>query len=84
MRDDYNAVWKEILDVYLPHGLEFLRPETFARSDWSKGFVSLKTQFPRLRLTGKWGSKHVDKLFRVTLRDGQTRTLYIHIELQRS
>jgi hypothetical protein len=82
MSDDYDSPWKEILDVYFPEFLAFAFPEIHREIDWSRGYVSLDKELPKILRKAKTGRRVVDKLIKVWRLDGEKQVVFIHVELQ--
>lgn len=80
----YDAVWKEIIERFLPEFLRYFVPALAELIDWSPEapihFLDkeLQTILPK----GSSGPGRVDKLVQVHLRDGKDAHLLIHIEIQ--
>ena len=81
-QDSYDGPWKAILDDYLQDFLEVCFPEVAAAIDWTQPIESLEQEIAQLAPDGPTGQQHVDKLFRVHLRDGTKSLILIHIEVQ--
>lgn len=79
---DFDGAWKEILDELLELCFALLFPRAHAAIDWSRGVEMLDKEFQKLVSDSKVGRRYVDKLVKVWLRNGQSRWLLIHIELQ--
>jgi hypothetical protein len=82
VRHQFDSPWKDILDAYLPQFIEFFFPELYPLIDWSKGYDMLDKELQAIINNKKMGKRFVDKLVRVTLRDGNKKWLLIHIEVQ--
>ncbi len=80
--DDQDSAWKELLDECLPDCLEFLFPKIFGAIDWSRPWVSRDKELARLKPPLPGGKLYADKLYQVWLKDGQSKWLLIHAEVQ--
>jgi hypothetical protein len=82
MPTDFDSPWKEALDEFFEPFLALLFPHVHEVIDWSRGYESLDTELQQILRDADQGRKHVDKLMKVWLRDGQEKWLLIHIEVQ--
>lgn len=46
--DDYDSLWKEILDSYLPSFFAFFFPPVEAEIDWDRGYEFLNAELPKI------------------------------------
>lgn len=81
-RHDLDSPWKDVLDRYFPAFLELLFPEIHAAIDWQVRIQHLDSELRRLLRAARTGGRRVDKLVRVTRRDGQPLLVLIHVEIQ--
>ena len=84
MNDDYDSPWKKAVEVYLPEFMEFYFSDAYSEIDWSKEYVFLDQELQAVVQDAELGKRFVDKLVRVTLRNGDEHWIYIHIEVQGS
>ena len=83
IRNDFDAFWKEALDGFLPEFLALVVPQLHRAIDWSHPYESLESEFQALfPTTDRAGRLFVDRLYRVTLSDGSTARLLLHVEVQ--
>jgi len=80
-RNDFDGAWKTALDRYLQEFLALFFPAIHGDVDWSREPEALDSEFQQLS-RGLRVRRHVDKLFKVHLRDGQAAWVLIHIEFQ--
>ncbi len=80
--DDYDSPWKEAIERHLPDFLQFFFPTAHAQIDWTQPFVFLDQELRSVVRHAETGKRQVDKLVRVTRKDGQTDWAYIHLEVQ--
>src|SRR4051794_10038312 len=80
---DYDSPWKEALDRYFERCLFFF-PRAHADIDWARGHEMLEKELQPIVRPAKHGRRYVDKLVKVWLKDGQERSLLIHLEVQAS
>ncbi|MCS6919599.1 MAG: hypothetical protein NZM28_07500, partial [Fimbriimonadales bacterium] len=82
-RRGFDEAWKYALLAFFPECLLLLFPQVYHLIDWTQPIEFLNTNLYRLapRARGKrWQT--VDVLAKVHCRDGTTRLLLIHIEIQ--
>jgi Putative transposase, YhgA-like len=79
---DYDNPWKESLDAFFPQFMEFFYPVAYSEIDWSKGYISLDKELPKIVRDAKLGKRLADKLVKVTLKNGKKAIIIIHIEIQ--
>jgi len=80
--DDFDSPWKDALHHYLRYFLAFFFSDIETEIDWSRGYESLDKEFQQIVRRAKVGKRLADKLFKVWLRDGSERWLFIHVEVQ--
>ena len=78
----YDDTWKEALEKYLPAFLALCFPDLHQIIDWSQPYRSLDAQLQEIVRDAKLGTRLADKLFQVTLVEGVTTWLLIHVEAQ--
>jgi hypothetical protein len=81
-RTDLDSPWKDVLDRYFPAFLELLFPDIHAAIDWQVRTQHLDSELRRLLRAARTGGRRVDKLVRVTHRDGQPLLVLVHVEIQ--
>ncbi|MCU0490823.1 MAG: DUF4351 domain-containing protein [Chloroflexaceae bacterium] len=79
---DFDAAWKEALETFFPAFLAFFFPAIHTDVDWSQPIVWLDTELQQVAPEDRTGKQRVDKLVRVTRRDGSPLLVLIHIEIQ--
>ncbi len=82
MRTNHDTPWKKSLRYFLPECLRELFPWVYEMIDWSRKIVWLDNELTRLKLDGSSDEWRVDKLVQVWLKSGESRWLWIHIEIQ--
>jgi hypothetical protein len=70
------------LEQFLAPVLLLCFPHVEAQIDWSRPFESLDTELHEIMRGQGAGRMHVDKLFRVWLRNGEPREILLHVEVQ--
>ena len=84
MADDYDSPWKEVIERYFPDFLHFYFPHAHAQIDWSESPLFLEQELRAVVQDAELGTRFVDKLVRVTLRDKEAEWIYVHLEVQGS
>lgn len=82
--DDYDTPWKDAVMRYFREFMAFYFPQAHDTIDWRQPRSFLDQELAQVVRDARLGRRRLDKLVRVTGRDGEARTLYIHIEIQRS
>ena len=80
--DEYDSPWKEAIEHYFSAFMAFYFPEAFAEIDWSKEPIFLDQELQAVVRDAELGKRFVDKLIRVSLRNGDEKWIYIHVEVQ--
>jgi len=80
---DIDINLKEIISELFEPFVEFCMPDIYEEINFNEAYEFLEQEFPKL-MKGKYkkGTKINDKLVKVTLKNGERKYLYIHIELQ--
>src|SRR5688572_30552069 len=79
---DFDGPWKDVLDQYFPHFLEFFFPAIWADIDWPKGYEFLDKELSQVVPEAELGKGVVDKLVKVWRNDGAENWLLLHVEVQ--
>ena len=77
----FDEAWKKVIERFFPHFLRFFVPQLYEDVDFSKWFF-LDKEMEQLAQRSLKGSKFVDKLVQVYLKDGSERWILVHIEVQ--
>ncbi len=77
-----DSPWKEALEKYFRPFMELFFPEIHDDIDWKKGYTFLDKELEKIVRDAKAGTRRVDKLVRVHLRNGKKTLILIHIEIQ--
>lgn len=80
--DQYDSPWKEAIEQYFPEFMSFYFPDAHKEIDWSKEHVFLDQELRAVVQDAELGSRFVDRLVRVNIRNGDESWIYIHIEVQ--
>ncbi len=81
-KSDYDGAWKEALHAYFEGFLALLWPELHKQVDWSFAPVFLDKELQQITRIIKRGSRRVDILVEVRLRNGKSALALIHVEIQ--
>lgn len=81
-RAQTDIAWKEILRLYLKDFFERCWPVAYQQVDWNRPYEFLEQEFQAIGIKEKFGTKIVDKLFKLYLKNGQEQWVLCHIELQ--
>ncbi|MEO0319010.1 MAG: hypothetical protein RL404_2687 [Pseudomonadota bacterium] len=82
MADDYDSPWKEAIASGFADFIGFYFPAVHTLIDWSQPFVFLEQELRSVLPEDGPQSSFVDKLVRVSRRDGQLEWVFVHIEIQ--
>lgn len=81
-REDFDSPWKEVIESYFQEFLAFLFPMAHTLIDWDKDFVFLDQEFRSVTRNAQFSRRSVDKLVRVSLKNGDELWIYLHVEIQ--
>ncbi len=79
---DFDGVWKEALQSWLPECMSLFWPAIHARIDWSVPPAFLHQELQRLHQVARHGARRTDLLVRLRLCDGTMALLLVHLEIQ--
>ena len=79
---EFDAPWKIALAWKLDEAIALCFPRLYPEIDWSQPWEDLESELPQLAPAHAEGKHTVDKLFKVRLKTGADRLLYIHLEIQ--
>lgn len=82
MGDEFDSPWKEVIEGYFGQFLHFYFPQVFAEVDWNQPYLFLDKELLAVGRDAEIGTRYVDKLARVTRRDGSSEWIYLHLEVQ--
>ncbi len=81
-----DELWKRVIEKLFPDFVAFFLPDLLPLVDFSKPYSFLDKEldklFPESSSKSKRGRRHVDKLAKVCLKDGQEQWVLIHAEIQ--
>lgn len=81
-RRRYDSPWKTIIEALFPEFVQMLVPAAHGEIDWSVPVRFLDKEFARVARGARAGSRAVDRLAEVALRDGGQTWVLVHIEVQ--
>ncbi|MEC4886752.1 MAG: Rpn family recombination-promoting nuclease/putative transposase [Scytonema sp. PMC 1070.18] len=79
---NYDESWKVAIEQYFEAFVAFFFPEAHQEIAWERGYEFLDKEFNQIVRDAEIGTRFVDKLFKVWLRDGSEAWLLLHIEIQ--
>jgi hypothetical protein len=82
--DEYDTPWKDALTRYFPEFMAFYFRDAHEQIDWQRPCVFLEQELAQVTRDAELGCKRVDKLVRVTKRDGADECVFVHIDVQGS
>lgn len=82
LRNEYDPAWKQILDVYFKDFMALCWPQKYVLVDWDKRYTCLDNQLQKILKNAAISNRIVDKLFKVSLLNGQETCILIHLEIQ--
>ncbi|MCH8293378.1 cytosolic protein [Candidatus Poribacteria bacterium] len=78
----FDEAWKKVIERFFPQFLQFFVPELYEMVDFNKPFTFLDKEMEQLAQKSLKGSKFVDKLVKVFLKDGSEEWILVHVEVQ--
>ncbi len=81
-RSEQDTAWKEILDAYFSDFINYCLPSLGQLIDWQAPVISLDKELQAITKGSDTGKRLLDKLFRVSLQDGNAQWILIHVEVQ--
>ncbi|MFL9449959.1 hypothetical protein AB0758_02270 [Tolypothrix bouteillei VB521301_2] len=79
---NYDESWKVAIEQYFEPFVAFFFPEAHREIAWERGYEFLDKEFTQIIRDAEIGTRFVDKLLKVWLRDGEEAWLLLHIEIQ--
>jgi hypothetical protein len=79
---EFDAPWKEALDVYFRQFAELLFPHLVGDVDWERTVEFLDKELQKIVPEAEAGRGSVDKLVRVWTRSGLPQDVLVHVEVQ--
>ncbi len=79
---DYDGGWKQIINAHLKDFVEFFWPAAYADIDWERPYEFLEQELLSIGIPEIIGKHHIDKLFKVFLKNGKEQWILLHIEIQ--
>ena len=80
--DHYDSPWKDMLEHAFPEFMAFFFPSAHAEIDWARGHKFKNTELRQVVRDAELGKRFADALVEVSLRDGEHKWIYVHIEVQ--
>ncbi len=83
LRDDFDGAWKNMLsERRFADFIAFFLPDVYPQIDWTRPPVFLEQELRSVTRKTKRGTRSVDRLAQVWLRDGTEQWVLVHIEIQ--
>lgn len=79
---EYDSPWKNIIEQFFPDFMEFFFPQINEQIDWTLNYEFLDQELQKVVRESLTKTRRVDKLVKVSLKNGKEQLLYIHIEVQ--
>ncbi len=77
-----DPAWKEIIETFFPDFMHFCLPDLARQINWNIPWQTLDGELHALTKDADVGTRFVDKLFKVFLKNGQEQWILVHIEIQ--
>jgi hypothetical protein len=81
-KSKYDSPWKDILEIYFEHFLQFFFPDIHSAIDWTQPIEFLNKELKQVTRDAEVGRRYADTLAKVYRLNGQVSYLYIHVEIQ--
>ncbi|MCX6360725.1 MAG: cytosolic protein [Armatimonadetes bacterium] len=81
-RRRFDSPWKTVLEALFEEFLQLFVPDAYADIDWAVAPLFLDKEFRQATRGARVGSRAVDQLVEVALRDGSATWVLVHIEIQ--
>lgn len=82
--DEYDTPWKDAVTRYFAEFMAFYFSEAYHQIDWQLPCVFLEQELAQVTRDAELGCRRVDKLVRVSRRDGGHECVFVHIDVQGS
>ena len=79
---DYDAAWKDVIETHFEPFMQFFYPHIHKDIDFSIAPEILSQELRKIEPSSKLGKRRADILIKVSLKNGKTRCIFIHIEVQ--
>lgn len=83
-KNDFDSPWKDVLEAYFSHFLEFFFPDIYRDIDWSQSHEFLDTELQQIVRDAELGKRFADRLVKVWRLSGEECWVLIHIEVQQN
>ncbi|HAX72437.1 MAG TPA: hypothetical protein DCY20_02805 [Firmicutes bacterium] len=85
-KHDFDSAWKTILEAFEEELVELLYPEIYSKIDWNLQSESLDNELLEIQkeIFNQEDAEKIisDKIIKVTLKDNDSKILFIHVEVQ--
>ncbi len=79
---DYDSVWKEAIEAYFQAFVRIYFPTLYRKIDWKAGFKFMDKELRKIIAETGTRPNQVDKLVEVKFKNGGSRLIWLHIEVQ--
>jgi hypothetical protein len=79
---NYDEAWKAAIEQYFEAFVAFFFPEAHQAIAWERGYEFLDQELQQIVMDAEAGTRFVDKLLKVWLKDGEEAWLLLHLEIQ--
>ena len=79
---DYDGLWKNLIEELFREFMQYFAPDLYPEIDFEKGATFINPELHQLFIENKKGRKYADKLVQVSLRNGEEKYIFVHIEIQ--
>jgi hypothetical protein len=79
---NYDEAWKAAIEQYFEAFVAFFFPAAHQAIAWDRGYEFLDQELQQIVMDAEAGTRFVDKLLKVWLKDGEEAWLLLHLEIQ--
>jgi hypothetical protein len=79
---DFDGAWKDIIEMFLPEFIAFFLPKLHEEIDYDVEPTYLEQELQHILETKGYKKKTTDKLIKMGLKNGKSKWILLHIEVQ--
>jgi hypothetical protein len=79
---DFDGAWKDIIELFLPEFISFFLPKLHEEIDYNVEPTYLEQELQHILETKGYKKKTTDKLIKMGLKNGKSKWILLHIEVQ--
>jgi hypothetical protein len=79
---DFDGAWKDIIELFLPEFIAFFLPKLHVEIDYNVEPTYLEQELQHILETKGYKKKTTDKLIKMGLKNGKSKWILLHIEVQ--